>query len=104
MQILTQKADGQRVALAISETAELRLPENATTGYRWQLADADASVVAVEEAPGAYPGGAVGSGGTAIFHVTGRAAGSAEVSFACRRAWEDADKAADRFSFSVDVG
>ena len=37
MQVIGESADGTTIALRVGDVLELRLPENASTGYRWQV-------------------------------------------------------------------
>lgn len=69
MTVLDASADGTIVRLAVGETVSLRLEENPTTGYRWQVDSSGAPALSLDsdtyEAP---PGTAPGSPG---HHVWG---------------------------------
>lgn len=70
------------------ERLRVRLPENPTTGYRWEVDPADQGVV---ECTGAElhlpPSPATGAGGVREFHLAVRGPGVAEVRFTRRRPW-----------------
>jgi inhibitor of cysteine peptidase len=56
-------SDGQTIHLAVGDTIELRLAENPTTGFRWQLIDNEGSVCTVASDSFEIPPGAPGGGG-----------------------------------------
>lgn len=49
MKVLTLEADGAAADVAPGERLELRLPENAGTGYQWVLDDPEPPLRVVEE-------------------------------------------------------
>jgi inhibitor of cysteine peptidase len=90
---LTEADAGGEHALGVGQEVVLRLPENRTTGYRWQLSAPDG--VAVEDA--GYepaPSGAPGAPGTRTFRLRPTVAGTHRVAAGLRRSWESAAAAA----------
>jgi predicted secreted protein len=84
---LTDADAGGEHALGVGEEVVLRLPENRTTGYQWQLTAPDG--VAVEDGgfqpvPAAVPG----AGGTRTFRLRPTVAGAHRVTAGLRRSWE----------------
>jgi inhibitor of cysteine peptidase len=87
--VLTVDDHGGAVTIRPGETVEVRLAENPTTGYRWQLEPLDADVADAYTASSA----AAGAGGMRVFRVTARSAGDAEVRATLRRSWEPPENA-----------
>ena len=103
--ILSEAAHGSTVHLAVGDTLSLRLAENPSTGYRWQLAFGAGLVAAGDDyAPGLpAAAGVVGAGGERRFSIRATQAGDSTVSAQLRRGW-DADTApARRFELAVQV-
>jgi len=71
------------VTVARGQQVVVRLPENPTTGYRWEP-PADVEVVSDEFHPAAGTG--IGAGGERVFTLAARAP-TAEVRFALMRPW-----------------
>jgi inhibitor of cysteine peptidase len=89
---LTSSDAGGEHALGVGEEVVLRLPENRTTGYSWQLAVPDGVAVADDGyAPG--PSGAPGAGGVRTFRLRPTAPGAHRVTAGLRRSWEPAGTA-----------
>jgi inhibitor of cysteine peptidase len=106
MRTLGENDNGKQVAVRTGERFELRLPENATTGYRWSPDGFDAKVLRLEDSTGDYPGGAsgvVGAGGTAVFRFAVLAPGSTELKLKYWRSFEGEGSAIQRFRIRVDA-
>ena len=91
---------GVEHALGVGQEAVLRLPENRTTGYRWQLSAPDG--IAVEDA--GYepaPSGAPGAAGTRTFRLRPTVAGTHQVAVGLRRSWESSGPAAAELRFHL---
>ena len=90
--------DGAKVALARTQQLELRLPSNATTGYRWSyvlsgdlmLYPSGVSPMYIPDPP---PEGQtlVGAGGTSVYTFRADGIGTTHVKFEYRRPWEGDD-------------
>ena len=83
----------------------IRLPENITTGYRWEIAGLDRSVVELVdtdylETPEPR---VIGRGGTRTFRFRARAGGRTRIELRMRRPWEAPDTAIERFAVTVHV-
>src|SRR5262245_60862665 len=61
--VLTDTDNGRTIDLRVGDDALLRLPENATTGYRWAVDAANESLVEIKEGRYFPASDAVGSGG-----------------------------------------
>lgn len=83
-------AGTSEVSVAVGDTLTLRLPENATTGYVWSLAEPSPGLALEDDQsiPGA--GTAVGAGGEHLFRWRASQAGDWQVTARLARAWESA--------------
>ena len=103
--ILSEAAHGSTMRLAVGDTLSLRLAENPSTGYRWQLTlGAGLEAAGDDYAPGLpAAAGGVGAGGERRFGIRATQAGDSTVSALLRRGW-DADTARGRrFDLAVQV-
>jgi predicted secreted protein len=87
---LTEADAGGEHALGVGQEVVLRLAENRTTGYRWQLLAPDG----VQVGDGGYepsPSGSPGAGGVRTFRLRPTAPGAHRVTAGLRRSWEPPD-------------
>ncbi len=98
---LTEQNDGSEVRAKVGDTLDIRLPENATTGYRWEPDTLDTHLLQLETSAGDYPSGKPGSGGNAHFQVKVLAAGHTALSFKLWRRWEGDAGVIRRFTVKV---
>ena len=80
-------ANGTHVALHQGDALVVRLPGNATTGYRWAVTRTPPSLHLVRATYVAPRTDVVGSGGTYVFRFT-TARGAGTLSLGYRRPWE----------------
>jgi ABC-type nitrate/sulfonate/bicarbonate transport system substrate-binding protein/predicted secreted protein len=101
---ITDKNDGQTIALAVGQQLDVRLPANPTTGFQWTAGALHAGPLA-QTHPGEFqpaPSGALGAGGTEAFSYRATAAGTAHLAFAYARSWEHTAPA-KRVTVTIDV-
>jgi len=103
MQMLTEADDGRTVELHVGDAVRVTLPENATTGYRWEVDRLDAGVVSSEGSEPHYPGGAIGSGGKVTFAFKAQKAGTGEVALKYWRRFEGDSSIVRRFRINLSV-
>jgi inhibitor of cysteine peptidase len=102
--LLLLEADNDRtVDIRLGETVQVRLPENATTGYRWSIDREDEEFIEVLGSEPHYPAGAVGSGGEVTFVFRGRKIGTGEVGLKYWRSWQGDSSIASRFRVRFNV-
>lgn len=101
--LLTEENNNTTVAAHIGDMIEVLLSENPSTGYRWEVAAFDRSVVSAGESRFAPAAGGIGAGGTRHLAFLVRDAGTGRVELVLRRSWEPADAAIDRWSVTVVV-
>jgi predicted secreted protein len=94
---------GARVAAQVGDTIELVLPENATTGYQWEVADPGGPLAL--QTSELTPPRTGRPGAAAERHVVVRAVrpGNGRLSLRLRRSWEPPEKAEDTYMVDVDV-
>ncbi len=100
---MTEADSGKTVEVSVGDNLELSLPENATTGYRWELENVDSKVVAIKEEDYKPSSGAVGSGGSKNWSLKAVAPGKTECRLKLWRPWEGNDSVQKRFSATVVV-
>jgi inhibitor of cysteine peptidase len=98
---VTERDDGGRIQARVGDLIELRLPENASTGYRWTLDHLDARLFELGDTGADYPDKRIGSGGEVNFRITVVAAGNATLALKCWRSWEGDGGVLKRFAVEV---
>ena len=101
--IVTETDNGTIVELHVGDEVVLRLPENATTGYRWALEAADANLVDLKEGEYLPVSGATGSGGEAQWTVRAKTAGTAQIRLKRWRQWEGEGSVRGRFEVTLRI-
>lgn len=102
MQSLTEADNGRLIDLRIGEAVRVTLPENATTGYRWEIDRLDGMVEA-EGSEARYPGGRVGAGGEVTFAFKAVKAGKGDIALKYWRHFEGPSSIVKRFGFRLNV-
>jgi inhibitor of cysteine peptidase len=91
------------VRVAVGEELRVRLAENPTTGYRWEVVASPASLRPTGDAFQAG-GGGVGAGGSRELGFVAEAVPGGTLRLRLRRAWEPESVAAQgELTFSIDV-
>lgn len=102
--VIEQSDQGQTFEVRPGHTILVRLEENPTTGYRWEVDLPDERVVALEGSDyvqGAEAG--VGGGGTRTFSFIAQSPGTVDLVLRLRREWEAEEAAIDRFDVTIRV-
>jgi inhibitor of cysteine peptidase len=103
VQLLTESDNNRTLAIHPGDTLRITLPENATTGYRWQVDRCERDIVGVVAEEPHYNSPAVGSGGLVEFVLQGRKAGACEIVLKQWRSWEGDVSVIARFRLRVNV-
>jgi inhibitor of cysteine peptidase len=103
MLTLTDQDNGRRLAVHVADVLQLRLAENATTGYRWATDSYDNGLLELVEATASYPNAAVGSGGEAMFQFRAIGVGSGTLTLKYWRHWEGTGSIIRRFAVTIDA-
>lgn len=101
--LLTAEDDGRAVALGVGETMAVALEANPSTGYAWEVAAVDDSVLRADESEFVQEGGdLLGAGGTQVLRFTALAEGETVLELVHRRSWESEEPLGHvRFAVSV---
>ena len=86
---LTEADAGVEQALAVGDEVVLRLAENRTTGFRWDLGDLPDGMALVDDGFEAPSPGRPGQGGVRCLRLRATAPGEHRVSAGLRRSWEE---------------
>ena len=97
------KADANRsIPIQMGEEAVVRLAENPTTGFIWELqAGAPELLTLVESRFEPPPDPALGGAGTRVLRFSTKAPGIADVKLISRRPWEGPDHDGDEFNLRL---
>jgi len=102
---LTGTDDSRTVTLTKGQRVTISLEANPTTGYQWELAECDSSILAPQgepkyTAPRTPP---IGSGGQESWRFRAMAKGKTELRLVYRRSWEDKSEPGRTFAATVVV-
>jgi inhibitor of cysteine peptidase len=103
MLLIAEKDNGQTVDIPVGESVRIDLPENATTGYRWEVDRYDEEFVEAIATEPHYGTDAIGSGGGVEFVFKGKKTGSGEIVLKHWRHWEGNASITNRFHLRLNV-
>ena len=113
-QVITEANNGTNISLENGSTFYLRLKENPTTGYSWELnlsqglnVSRGADNISGKYYPADQPEGVehplVGAGGVYVWEIKAVAEGSQQVKGIYKRPWENETGTEDKFTLNVEV-
>jgi inhibitor of cysteine peptidase len=106
-EVITEANSGTTINLENEETFYLRLKENPTTGYSWQLnLSQGLSLISDEYYPPESKEGErslVGAGGVHLWEIKAAAEGSQQVTGIYKQSWENETGTEDNFTLNVEV-
>ena len=85
---LNEAAAGRPVSMGVGQRVRITLPENRTTGYRWQVGGDCAGILGQEEDEAKAGSGQPGAGGERVWVFAAKAEGRCELRFESARSWE----------------
>lgn len=85
---LNEAGAGRPVSMAVGQRIRITLPENRTTGYRWQVGGDCLGILGVEDDEAKAGSGQPGAGGERVWVFAAKAEGRCELRFESARAWE----------------
>lgn len=100
---VTETDNNRTIAVHPGETVRIVLPENATTGYRWEIDRYDEELIRVVSTEPHYTAKAPGSGGEVDFTVQGKKTGTGEIMLKQWRSWEGDRSVISRFRLRLDI-
>jgi inhibitor of cysteine peptidase len=99
--------DGRKIELQVGETLIVKLPENASTGYRWIIPPQSArkleKILREEDQPVPGPGNLIGRPGLRNFYFHALKPGKAELELYYQRPWETAKPPARKFRLHIRI-
>jgi len=96
-------SDGHEITLAVNEILALSLPENPTTGFRWDFAIKPEPVCSLVKSAFEPAGGPPGNGGTHLWQFQAMRPGSGQIQLDYRRSWEKETPATRTFRLTIHV-
>jgi inhibitor of cysteine peptidase len=101
---VTEEDDTRTVELQVGDILEVTLDANPTTGYQWEMAQVDTSVLkAVGEPVYATREAGLGAGGIVTLRFEAAAAGETTLNLAYQRPFETDAAPTQTFSLSIAV-
>jgi inhibitor of cysteine peptidase len=100
---LTAADSGGSVSLAVGDELVVRLAENPTTGYRWEIDRADPVLSLADDRFRLAEQPFIGSGGTRELGFRAVATGAGRLELKHRQAWEGDASITNRFVIDVQV-
>lgn len=100
--ITREQHDGV-VAVERGDSIVIELPDQPTTGYRWEIASVDPALVEIEGSEFGSSGPGIGAGGIATWRLRARAPGRTRLELARRRPWEHDRLPIERFAVTLDI-
>jgi inhibitor of cysteine peptidase len=101
--VLTAADNGRTVELHVGDEVALRLPENATTGYRWAIDSADANLVDIKEGQYVSTSEKMGGGGEAQWLIKAKAPGATSIKLKRWRQWEGESSVVERYEITLRI-
>ena len=95
---VTSAEDGTSIEADVGDTILLRLADNPTTGYRWELEPVTGDSLVLDDEPSS---GAMGGGGVTTWTLSVIAAGTISIALKQWRPWEGDASVLDRFTLTV---
>ena len=99
--IFSEPDNGKNVTLRLHECITIRLPENPSTGYRWQFLVSDG--IELEKDSFSRTSSLIGAGGTRIWEGRVTKTGTRTISGIYKRSWETTSVHEKEFRISFDV-
>lgn len=100
--VLTAVDDGKTVELHVGSEVVIQLPDNPSTGYRWEI-DTDKACVSVERQHFEQRSDQVGGGGESSWVLRAIAPGVSTVKLMLWRPWEGEHAAIQRFVVTLRI-
>ena len=100
---LAEDASGREIELALGQQVAIRLPENRTTGFQWDLESSGKPVCVLVNDAVEGQTGAPGQGATHLWKFRAARPGQGTIALAYRRPWERQAAPAQTFTVRVRV-
>ena len=101
--LVDEKFNDRTIEVTIGQTIEVRLPENPTTGFRWQLTSDAGPACVMADDQFIAPAGPPGKGGDHTWKFKASRPGESDIELEYRRRWEGSSAASRTFKVHVKV-
>lgn len=102
--VIVQDDQGKSFEVRQGNIILIRLAENPTTGYQWELDAIDEEIIELQDSDFSMaPGTGIGGGGTRTLTFQAQSPGTVKIQLKLRREWEPEDAAIDRFEVTIRV-
>ena len=102
--IIGQTERGNNFDILQGSVFSIRLKENPTTGYQWEISELDSRVVKLQDSEYIGASGALlGAGGLRSFTFEAKSPGVTQVRLKLRREWESEEEAIEHFEVTLRV-
>jgi inhibitor of cysteine peptidase len=102
--VIDKDKGGREFEVDPNDKVIIRLPENPTTGYRWELESFDSGILAPTGSDFLTTGSSsMGAGGMRTFTFRAHSPGTTSVRLILRRSWEPKQKAIEHFDVTIQV-
>jgi inhibitor of cysteine peptidase len=98
---INQEQAGETIPVEVGDTLELKLAENPTTGYRWQVDKNTSDLLELQTSDYAPMGTGLGAAGLRTFTFKVARPGTARLRLASIREWEGPDRAVERLDYQI---
>ena len=103
--VVNEQQNGATTSLNMSDSIILKLPENGTTGYLWNLTTSPGLQVTGDTfVPSETGGNIAGAGGIRVWSITATQPGEQEIHGIYKRPWEPAAGNETTFTLTLIVG
>jgi inhibitor of cysteine peptidase len=102
--LVDEKFNDRTIEVTIGQTIEVHLPENPTTGFRWQLTSDGGPACVMIESQFIAPAGPPGKGGDHAWKFKAVRAGESDIELGYRRSWESSTGSSRTFKIHVKIG
>ncbi|WP_019501267.1 protease inhibitor I42 family protein [Pseudanabaena sp. PCC 6802] len=88
----------------VGDLIAIRLAENPTTGYCWEIGSIDDRFVEFQGSDySKTPETGIGGGGTRTFHFRAKSGGTEQIQFKLRRSWEPENRAIKHYTVNIRI-
>jgi inhibitor of cysteine peptidase len=95
---------GKSIEVHLNNRVILQLPENPSTGYRWELEPLDANILKLQvDAYREPPSMALGAKGSRIFEFLSQSTGTVNLRLQLRRPWESESATLEIFEVTLQI-
>lgn len=101
--LIVETDNDKTLNISLNELLKIKLPENATSGYRWEIEYYNNEIFNDITSDFYYFNGVIGSGGLVVFTLKPKMIGSSEIAFKLWRHWEGESSISKRFHILVHV-